>query len=225
MRIPYDQPAPLGSAFIELTQDVVAAILVTVSEGWRIALAFDDVNAQTGEVMMTERLRDGMRATLKTKDHPWGKLMMILPGTESRSDGSVLLPDGRTDIPVVVLNVFLRTQEHNPHAILECKRITGTDSRLCREYVIEGIDRFRTGKYGANHAIGFMVGYVLAGNAEGAVTGVNRYLSRSSRTSEHLSAFAITTRVRTWKSQHVRNVPAAPIHLHHVFLSINEVAA
>jgi hypothetical protein len=225
MRIPYDQPAPLGSAFVELTPDIVAAITVTVSEGWQQALAFEDVNAEAGEVTMTERLRDGMRVTLKAKDHPWGKQLMILPGTESRSSPSVILPDGRTDIPIVALNIFLRTQEHDPHAILECKRISGTDTHLCREYVVEGMDRFRLGKYGSNHAVGFLVGYVLSGSQEEAVDGVNGYLSRVSRMPEHLSPENLSSNVPTWLSQHTRSGALPPMTLHHSFLSVISVAA
>lgn len=126
---------------------------------------------------MTERLRDGMRSELKSKGHPWGKTLVVLPGTESRSDGAVVIPDGRTDIPLMLIEVFLRTQEHDPHAIIECKRIIGSDTHLCREYVVEGVDRFRTGKYGQNHAFGFMVGYVLSGTAAEAADGVNAYLT------------------------------------------------
>lgn len=107
---------------------------------------------------MTERLRDGMRSAVKNAS--WN--LIILPGTESRSKSSVLLPDGRTDIPLMMIEVFSRTQEHDPHAIIECKRIAGSDTHLCREYVVEGIDRFASGKYGENHAVGFMVGYVLS---------------------------------------------------------------
>jgi hypothetical protein len=225
MRIPYDQPAPLGSAFVELTPDIVAAITVTVSEGWQQALAFEDVSAEAGEVTMTERLRDGMRITLKAKDHPWGKQLIILPGTESRSTPSVVLPDGRTDIPIVALNVFLRTQEHDPHAILECKRISGTDTHLCREYVVEGMDRFRLGKYGSNHAIGFLVGYVLSGSQEEAVDGVNGYLTRVSRMPEHLSPESLSRNVPTWLSQHTRSAPLPPMTLHHSFLKLISAAA
>ena len=225
MRIPYDQPASLGSAFVQLTPDVVAAILVTVNDGWQQALAFEDVNAQAGEVTMTERLRDGMRVTLKAKDHPWGKQLIILPGTESRSSPSVILPDGRTDIPVFALNVFLRTQEHDPHAIIECKRIAGTDTHLCREYVVEGMDRFRLSKYGANHRIGFLVGYVLSGSPEEAVDGVNGYLTRVSRMPEHLSPASLSNNVASWLSQHARSAPSPPISLHHSFLRIINMAA
>jgi hypothetical protein len=225
MRIPYDAPVPLSHTFVELTEDIVAAILITVEEGWQQALKFGDVHSQAGEVAMTERLRDGMRLTLKAKDHPWGKELIILPGTESRSSPSVLLPDGRTDIPIVNLNVFLRTQEHDPHAILECKRVVGADAHLCREYVLEGMDRFRTGKYAANHGVGFMVGYVIAGNLEEAVNGINSYLIRSARSGDALAPEPVGVSSQTWGSDHARAVPLAPIHLCHMFLDAARMAA
>lgn len=181
MRIPYEAPAPLGREFIELAPEIVAAILLTLVAGWQRACGFNDVKAQAGEVLMTERLRDGMRSELNSKGHPWGKMLVVLPGTESRSSSAVVTPDGRTDIPLMLIHEFWRTGEHDPHAIIECKRIVGADTHLYREYVVEGVDRFRTGKYGQNHALGFMVGYVLSGMAVEAANGVNAYLTRVSR--------------------------------------------
>lgn len=221
MRIPYEAPASLGREFIELAPEVVAAILLTLVAGWRQARDFSDVNAQAGEVLMTERLRDGMRSELKSKGHPWGKMLMVLPGTESRSRPDVVTPDGRTDIPLVLIEVFVRTQEHDPHAIIECKRIAGSDTHLCREYVVEGVDRFCAGKYGQNHALGFMVGYVLTGTAADAADGVNAYLTRVSRNTEHLESVDICEGVPSWGSQHVRPAPSSPIRLHHAFLGVD----
>ena len=129
MRIPYETPPALGREFIELEPEVVAVILLTLAAGWQRACAAEDVNANAGEVIMTERLRDGMRIALKNS--PW-KQIMVLPGTESRSKSNVMLPDGRTDIPLAFVEIFLRTQEHDPHAIIECKRIAGSDTHLCR---------------------------------------------------------------------------------------------
>lgn len=223
MKIPYDAPASLGREFIALTPDVVAAILITLDAGWKQGSNFHDVNAQAGEVLMTERLRDGMRNVLK--GHAWGKTLIVLPGTESRSSSDVLLPDGRTDIPLMLIEVFLRTQEHDPHAIIECKRIIGSDTHLCREYVVEGVDRFRTGKYGQNHAFGFMVGYVLSGTAVEAADGVNAYLTRVSRKVEHLEPADICEEVTSWASQHMRATPSSPVHLHHAFLGIADAVA
>lgn len=206
----------MGREFIELAPEIVASILRTIAAGWRQACKFGDVNAQAGEVLMTERLRDGMRGELKSKKCPWRKMLIVLPGTESRSSNGVLLPDGRTDIPMMLIEVFLRAQEHDPHAIIECKRIAGSDTHLCCEYVVEGIDRFSTGKYGENHAMGFMVGYVLSGTAADSVDGVNAYLTRVARKVDYLKP---CSEEQIWISQHARTKPSSPIHLHHVFLS------
>jgi len=221
LRIPYEAQTPLGREFIEIAPEVVAAILLTLVAGWRQACDFSDVNAQAGEVPMTERLRDGMRSQLKSKGHPWGKMLMVLPGTESRSRPEAVTPDGRTDIPLVLIEVFVRTQEHDPHAIIECKRISGSDTHLCREYVVEGIDRFSTGKYGQNHAVGFMVGYVLVGTAGQAADGVNAYLTRVSRKADHLELVDACEGIPSWGSQHARPAPSSPIRLHHAFLSVD----
>ena len=225
MRIPYEAPATLGREFIELAPEVVAAILLTLVAGWQRACAFNDVNAQAGEVLMTERLRDGMRSELNLKGHRWGKMLVVLPGTESRSNSTVVIPDGRTDIPLMLIEVFLRTQEHDPHAIIECKRIAGSDTHLCREYVVEGIDRFRTGKYGQNHALGFMVGYVLSGTAVEAADGVNAHLTRVSRKEEHLEPADICEDAPSWESQHARATPSSPVRLHHAFLGLADAVA
>lgn len=218
MRIPYETPPALGREFIQLGPEVVAAILLTLAAGWQQACVSGDVNADAGEVLMTERLRDGMRGAVKNS--AWN--LIVLPGTESRSKSSVLLPDGRTDIPLMMIEVFLRTQEHDPHAIIECKRIAGSDTHLCREYVVEGVDRFATGKYGENHAFGFMVGYVLSGTSAEAVDGVNLYLARVARTSEQLALSDMTGK-STWCSQHNRAKPSDPIRLHHSFLKLASV--
>ena len=225
LRIPDEELIPLGSEIIELAPDIVAAIMLTLIAGWKRASGFEDVNAQACDVPMTERLRDGMRSELNSKGHPWGKMLVVLAGTESRSSGNVVIPDGRTDIPLMLIEVFLRTQEHDPHAIIECKRIAGASKRLCREYVVEGVDRFRTGKYGKNHARGFMVGYVLSGAVDGAADGVNAYLTRVSRTAEHLKPADICRGVLSWESQHARAISLPAVRLYHAFLGLSDAVA
>ncbi len=216
MRIPYEIPSALGREFIELAPEVVAAILLTLGTGWQQACAAEDVNANAGEVLMTERLRDGMRDALKTS--PWN--LIVLPGTESRSKSSVVIPDGRTDIPLMLIEVFLRTHEHDPHAIIECKRIAGSDNHLCREYIVEGVDRFINGKYGENHAVGFMVGYVISDTPEAAANGINAYLTRVARSKDHLVPIAITDSP-TWHSKHARAESSRAIDLHHGLLALS----
>jgi hypothetical protein len=216
LRIPYDAPGFLLGDFIELAADVSAAILQTVSQGWERAIASADFDLDSGEVALTERLRDGMREALKSL--PWSQMFAVLAGMESRSSKAVLIPDGRTDIPIFVIGIFLRRDVHDPHAIVECKRIEGSDTHLCREYVVEGIDRFRTGKYGANHAVGFMVGYLLSGTADESVSGINTYLTRCARESERLQLMEFAAKAFCWASEHSRAAGSSPIALRHTFL-------
>ena len=218
MKLPFDVTTTAGRRFINLGPDIATAILRTVEVGWEFASQSRDVNAKAGEVEITERLRDGMRRALGLKGMRWCKKMAVLPGTESRSRPDMFVPDGRTDIPILSIEIFLRFGEHDPHAIIECKRIDGNSGYLCREYVAEGIDRFRTGKYSGNHSAGFMVGYLLAGDEHMAVTGINRILTRKSRTNENLKPSDLIVESWAWGSCHPRD-GASPIALHHAFLA------
>ena len=216
MKLPTDVPAATGRPFIDLAREIVAAIMRIVEEGWNVAVATSNVAADDGEVEMTERLRDGMREAANRRT--LGMRLIVLPGTESRSGSGRVRPDGRTDVSILVIEVFLRFGDHDPHAIIECKRIAGSDSRLCREYVFEGIDRFGSGKYGARHATGFMIGYLVAGNATDAVRGINRVLNARSRSAETLKPSSLVGASWAWQSEHPRG-GGEPIELQHVFLA------
>ena len=223
MKLPHDVCTAAGRLFIDLGPETATAILRTIKAGWARASSLPDVNADMGEVKMNERLRDGMRGALKVDGLPWGRTLIVLPGTESRSRPDVLAPDGRTDIPILLTAIVFRYGEHDPHAIIECKRIAGDDARLCREYVVNGIDRFRRGKYAANHAAGFIAGYVIADDANAAAGGVNRYLNtgrpnREPRRDESLAPSILVDEPWAWMSRHPRT-GTPEIDLHHAFLS------
>ena len=216
MKLPVDEPTAAGRPFIELAHEIASAILRIVDDGWGLALASSMVGAGDGEVELTERLRDGMRRAAKSR--ALGSRLVVLPGTESRSRSGLVRPDGRTDIPILVIEIFLRYSEHDPHAIIECKRMAGSDARLCRKYVVEGIDRFRTGKYGGSHSTGFMIGYLVAGDAKAAAAGINRYLKGRSRAPEKLEPSELVAASWAWGSVHPRE-GGLPIELHHAFLA------
>jgi hypothetical protein len=218
------QPAAaIGRQFIELGADIAAAIVVTIRAGWTRALASPQVHPEASEVPMTERLRDGMRAALATL--PWRKAMIVAAGMESRSIPELAWPDGRTDIPIIIIEVFLRIGEHEPHGIIECKRIADNDARLCREYVVNGIDRFRDSLYASNHAAAFMAGFVLMGSAASAAARVNRYLIRRNRDNECLVLPGMLEHdTEVWASRHER-IGTKPIALHHCFLSLGRSSA
>jgi hypothetical protein len=219
VRIPLGQSAAIGRTFINLNAELTVAILRTVEGGWELASGREAVHPGAHEVVMTETLRDGMRQALVLRRFPWRKTMIVAPGSESRSRPGMTAPDGRTDIPLFLTRVFARSGEHDPHAIIECKRVAEGDAELAREYVVEGIDRFRTGKYSENHARGFMVGYVLSGASAAVVDGINRYLTGRRRLAELLAQPGIPNMLG-WTSEHDRTAPSAPILLHHAMLEM-----
>lgn len=217
MKLPFDDTANAGRRFIDLGPDIATAILRTVEAGWKFVPQSPGVNSESHEVEITERLRDGMRYALDAGMLPW-KSMIVLPGTESRSRPDVLLPDGRTDISIQWIEIFVTYRAHDPHAIIECKRVAGNNAYLCRKYVVQGIDRFRNGKYARNHSTGFMIGYVIADDAKAAASGINRKLNRKSRHDENLKPSSLFSDSWVWGSSHPRE-GISPIDLHHAFLT------
>ena len=211
----------IGQQPIDINTERSDAILQILEEGWKKASTSPVVHSEAGEVEITEQLRAGMRTALKTKRATWRRKMTILPGTESRSRPSRPRPDGRTDIPIFFSDIREEYDEHDPHAIVECKRVAGSRADLCREYVVEGIDRFVTGKYGGNHAVGFMAGYVLSEDAKAATAGINRHLTRKRRQPEHLGPCSAPGAPWARSSRHTRQGPRPPITLHHAFFGFS----
>jgi len=220
VRIPTVDPSFNGQPLLKLARSAQKTILRVVEAGWEIVLKSENVNPKDPEIEMNERLRDGMRDALNSGRFP--TKMIVSLGTESRSHPDLIAPDGRTDIPIYVIEIFLKFGMHDPHAIIECKRVAGNDNDLCHEYVINGIDRFRKGKYGRFHLTGFMVGYLIANDASVAACGINRHLNRKSRNSENLKPSELIPEAWVRRSTHPREGNPA-IELHHVFLSFESL--
>ena len=221
MTLPFEVPREIGQSRGNLQREVSAVILRTVKDGWTLALESPHVNAKCLEVALTERLRKGMRDALRYGELQWGKDLVVLSGTESRSSPELEVPDGLVDIAIFSIKVFLCSrhlgaESHEPHAIIECKRITSEDSRLCRQYVREGIDRFRSGKYSSRHLIAFMAGYLISGEATDAVAKINHYLDHA----EKLQRSKLDDESWAWQSCHPRSKPP-PMELQHALLSFD----
>ena len=211
MKLPTEEGNVAGEP-IELGPDLIATILRVIEEGWARANAMG-ATATDLERPLTERLRCGMR-TAKCRPES----VVVQRGTESLSSQAALVPDGLTDIPLFLLEVYFKSSVQDPHAIIECKRIAGTDTDLCREYVVNGIDRFRDGKYSSRHRAAFMVGYVLVGTIDDAAKGIDKYLAGRRRVAEGLVPSTVVAGPWLRESRHQR-LAHGLIVLHHAFLS------
>jgi hypothetical protein len=222
LKIPAESSIAVGEPPVFIKRAAIIVILRIVQAGWGRARAVTDVVKPDGfEVPMTHCLREGMLQALFDDRHPWRTKMMIAPGTETFSPCIPHRPSGLSDI-AVYLYVYTRLGDHDPQAIIECKRIAGSDAELCRYYVQRGIDRFQTGQYASRHAVGFMVGYLISGNEAAAATGINGYLERENRLADRLCFPGLVEHPGVWRSRHIRSAPSAPIELHHQLLPIVE---
>ena len=220
MTLPAGGSATLGRPLIRLADVWAIAILRTVEAGWAEAVGHPDVNAGTKEIAITTRLRDGMISAVESGQFSWKGEMVVLPGTESRSDTDISQPDGRTDMSIIISEMarLYGRRGHDPQAVIECKRISGNSASLCREYAVNGVDRFRRGKYAGDHVIGFMIGYLISGDARSAASSINKYLSRKSRDEESLRPSNLVRESWAWQSDHQRKGNES-IKLQHALLA------
>ena len=210
-------PALLGQS-INIGPERCSAILLTLNAGWQLALKSPDLHRELTEVEMTRHLRDGMRDALTSGRDAWCMKMTVLPGTESTSPNR-RVPDGLTDIPLLFTDLRERLHDHDPQAVIECKRVAENQPTLCRRYVDLGIDdRFRSGKYSSRHVVGFMVGYLLAGTVRGTVGRINQRVSMRLGGAEVLGMCTVIDAPSARSSRHQRQGGLAPISLHHAFL-------
>ena len=219
MTIPVGFSGTGEGGFISIGEDRCRTLILTIWQGWEKAVAFPEVGPTLKEVEINECLRRGMRCALADDSLGSRRLeIFILPGAESHSSDASLRPNGLTDIPICFTRIREMHHEHGPHAIIECKRVSETDADLARLYVCKGIDRFNDGKYASQHAVGFMVGYLLSGDADAVAEKINRYLTSKKRQKEHLRQPALIEVGWGRKSRHPRPSLGKPICLHHAFL-------
>lgn len=200
---------------LRIRADLVADMLTLIKVGWANSVGHPDVSRETCEIKLNARLGQGMRKAVNDRVVRSAKRISVLPGTESGPDGQIR--EGITDISIHLRDLREGYNRHGPHAVIECKRIEGTDTDLCRLYVVQGVDRFRSGKYGRGYAVGFMVGYLVSGSADEATTGVNKYLAGKERDSERLARSTVNG--EDWESRHPRSTTDGDISLYHVMLA------
>lgn len=172
------------------------------------------LNGNQSERYMNGRLFNGMRYVRNSLklDNIY---IVETPGVRSNADRPT--HEGEPDIAIW----FSSFGANDPHTLLECKRVDPNQmSRsLRRKYVVSGIDRFISGRYGLGHEIDFMVAYVLSNTEQVSMQDINRYLRNVGRVRELLqpnSNFDDLGFVA--QSGHIRDVDGGLFRLLHSFL-------
>ena len=197
-----------ASPSVVLAQGQVLTVLKAIADGWAAATENDMLKASLGERELTRWLIVGMRRTMRDLG------VTVARGTET--------PEGNVpDICISFQTLREEEDEHEPHAVVECKRVAGSDSTLCARYVRQGLIRFKERKYGKRRAHGFMVGYLLSGSGDEAVRRINVFLARHWSEVDWLWKTELPTSLSMWRSRHSR--PAEqPIEVMHQFLAFRQ---
>lgn len=193
---------------VELARGQVLTVLTAIADGWQAAIGNDSLTTRLDEPEVTRWLIGGMRRTMR------GLGVTISRSTET-AEGN------KPDICISFQRLREEEGEHEPHVVVECKRVAGDDSGLCGLYVRKGMSRFKERKYGKRRFHGFMVGYLTSGSSDEAVEGINAYLVRHWSDADCLSKTKLSTSLEVWQSRHSRPTEE-PIDLMHQFLAFRQ---
>ena len=216
-----------GRQPLDLELGLTVLILRLIKAGWDAVCRDGHVDSGCDEREMTEVLLEGMRSHLDSRrgsangdSVEWRDNITVARGTEVAPGRGHSGVRGIPDIAVYFHDIRVRRNDHDPHAVVECKRVSGSRLRLCQLYVFRGIDRFVSGKYAGHHSVGFMIGYLLEGSVSMAVDGINAYLSNGLRPSEVLIPFDSQCLDSVHISRHARPMLSTPVVIHHTFLRV-----
>jgi hypothetical protein len=208
---------PFGLPSFSLSGDQIATVLDLLCRGCDEAKPH--LAAGMLEVPTTIVVRKAMRRVKRTL----GLTNLQIRGEHELEDMASTDPAllGRIDITLQFLHQF---GEEDAYVAVECKRVHAGDPSLNASYVSNGVDRFVTGKYGAGHDWGFMLGYVLALPAATIVEAVDAKIRKAygedaalGEQSAHALALAVLEGSLQQNGNHA-------IKLKHVFVDMTAAA-
>lgn len=161
------------------------------------------------------RFRDDLIKNLPAKKEG----VYITFDTESRD---VDRENVRIDITIITLEVLTQSQDDFSKRItIECK-IIGIDQYINRN----GIVSFVEGKYASQLPVAGMIGFVLSGTCDAAISGINKKLKSHSKikTVKLLEKYELETKFdHSYKSTHNRDRGLNNIDIYHLMLNYSNI--
>ena len=213
----FGSPAPLAR---QVSSDIERAVLQLVVDGferWKIG-GFKRVGDH--EDHFTVRLVACMKEIRRELN------MALMPRYQYVEPSDEML-EGHKDpahAPRIDMVVSWALLTDDAYLSIECKRLAPDD--LARLYVVDGVDRFVRGYYGAKAPAGAMVGYVIRGTLSAALKRVNAHVERIPAMGPNHSLMptgAIGSLSTVFESNHLRTTPFQTIRLTHLFFDMNEI--
>ena len=104
----------------------------------------------------------------------------------------------------------------------ECKRLSIGQSKLIQEYIVNGVNRFTSGKYASKCSVSAMIGYVQDGQVSDIVAALEP-LMKNTNLEENLIRILNESNPE-YKTVHIRDTDAQAIVLHHLFFDFTPAA-
>lgn len=97
---------------------------------------------------------------------------------------------------------FHTWNQHNCIHYMEAKRLKENDSKLKRAYIDEGMNRYISQKY----PLGNMIGYLVEGDEQKTICGINKLLTKDRKKSERLVSKTYPTYSSYYESDNHANI-------------------
>ena len=152
--------------------------------------------------------------------------MALVPRYQSVEPSDEML-EGNEDparAPCIDIVVSWNVLTDDAYFSIECKRLTPDD--LARLYVVNGIDRFVRGYYGAKSNAGAMSGYIVQGTPNAVLQSVNAQVEKAPNMGpEHklMPSGAIGWLSTVFESHHSRPSQLPKIRLTHLFFDLTNI--
>ena len=174
--LPGDDSATLGRPSDVIKRNIIATVVALIEEAWKSVRKHKDINRASSEPTIAGVLYRELWKAKKKLGIADDKPPRIDDEASSRRNDESVKPDGRIDFK------FIYTYTEHGFFGLECKRVSGSDADLAKEYVRQGLMRFVEGKYSPGHQAAAMLGFVIDGDTPGSVSLIQNAVSEEGST-------------------------------------------
>ena len=142
--IPHSDSGSVSGTSTVFLEDLIATVLSITVTAWPEALASGEINTGSCEPDIAGSLGKAMIAEKKRRAG-LAEQLRIEEEVGTRSNDTVIRTDGRIDIKIIY------SWDEDEYFGMECKKISSGDKEFAKKYVLDGMMRFVTGKYGRGH--------------------------------------------------------------------------
>lgn len=215
LREPLGRLREISQRLRPAVESSIRILVVEALERWAVN---GFVRADDGEVAFTAAVIGWMEDIKREQGKDW---LHILP--EQYQYSSEVLAGRASPARAPRIDIVVRFGDFSRQSsyIIECKRIG--PGRLVREYVDEGIHRYKSGKYADDAGTAAMLGYVVGGDPQELWELVNQRMQAHDQFTD-ADALAIGTAIGSletvYHSSHARPAPYPSIHLVHLLFDV-----